>query len=226
MGEHQEPQLGARRPIAARSSGWAQAWAARCVRWGWSANGISLASIAFAAIAAAAWVTWPMVDGLWQRGLLLAAAVAVVLRLLCNLFDGMVAIEGGRRTPSGPIFNEVPDRISDSLVLIAMGYGISHVPWAVDLAWAAALTAMATAYVRALGASLGCDGCFHGPMAKQQRMAIAILLALIGVVVPGASFYPLLIWGGLAVITVGAAATTLRRLLIIARHLRQQEVSR
>ena len=37
--------------------------------------------------------------------------------LLANLLDGLVAVEGGRRSPTGELFNEVPDRVSDVLVL-------------------------------------------------------------------------------------------------------------
>src|SRR5438105_2817615 len=45
--------------------------------------------------------------------LYLTAAGCIQLRLLCNLLDGMVAIEGGFRSRSGEVFNELPDRVSD-----------------------------------------------------------------------------------------------------------------
>jgi hypothetical protein len=44
----------------------------------------------------------------------LVAAACIQARLLCNLFDGMVAVEGGFRTKSGEIFNELPDRFADA----------------------------------------------------------------------------------------------------------------
>ena len=50
------------------------------------------------------------------------AAVCVQLRLLCNLLDGMVAIEGGKQSPTGMLYNEFPDRVADSLFLVALGY--------------------------------------------------------------------------------------------------------
>ena len=41
----------------------------------------------------------------------------VQLRLLCNLLDGMVAVEQGKQTPFGVLYNEMPDRVSDSALL-------------------------------------------------------------------------------------------------------------
>ena len=54
--------------------------------------------------------------------------LCVQLRLLCNLLDGMVAVEGGRSSPVGALYNEVPDRVADSLLLVALGYAVG-IPW-------------------------------------------------------------------------------------------------
>ena len=43
------------------------------------------------------------------------------LRLLANLLDGMVAIGRGIASPVGELFNEVPDRVSDTAVLLGLG---------------------------------------------------------------------------------------------------------
>lgn len=51
---------------------------------------------------------------LWSLPIL--AAVFIQCRLLCNLFDGMVAVEGGKSTPSGELFNDIPDRVADPLI--------------------------------------------------------------------------------------------------------------
>ena len=79
----------------------------------------------------------------------------------------MVAIEGGRKSSVGAIYNEFPDRIADTLFLVPLGYA-TGVPW---LGWAAALLAALTAYVRVFGGSLGLAQDFSGVMAKQRRMA-------------------------------------------------------
>src|SRR4051794_39093503 len=103
-----------RRPLRSRGALWAIWLAQRLTRARVRPNHISVASM-LAAFAAALC----LVHGWW-----LAAALLVQLRLLCNLLDGMVAIEGGLRTPSGEIYNDLPDRISDALILIAMGYAV------------------------------------------------------------------------------------------------------
>ena len=85
----------------------------------------------------------------------IAAAAFIQLRLLCNLFDGMVAVEGGKSTPSGELFNDIPDRVADSTIIVATGYAVIAVDWAVEAAWLAGLLAVMTAYVRTLAASIG-----------------------------------------------------------------------
>ena len=97
----------------------------------------------------------------------LLAAVCVQLRLVCNLLDGMVAIEGGKKSSVGAIYNEFPDRIADTLFLVPLGYAAA-MPW---LGWFGALLAALTAYVRVFGGSLGLAQDFSGVMAKQRRMA-------------------------------------------------------
>ena len=66
------------------------------------------------------------------------------------------------------LYNEVPDRVADSLFLVALGYAIG-MPW---LGWLAALAAAVTAYIRVLGGTFGLAQDFRGPLAKQHRMAV------------------------------------------------------
>jgi len=137
-----------------------------------SPNQISLASVAAAAIAGCCLL----------RGSYLAAALFIQLRLLCNLMDGMVAIEGGLRSAAGEIYNDLPDRISDALILLAAGYSLAWPAFGRELGWTATLLALMTAYVRTLGGARGLAQDFRGPMAKPQRMAAmtaACLLALL-----------------------------------------------
>jgi phosphatidylglycerophosphate synthase len=85
--------------------------------------------------------------------------------------------------------------------------------------------ALLTAYVRAQGKAAGARNEFCGPMAKQHRMAVLTIAALYAGLLPR-SWQPLL--GGLAtidlallIIVLGAAVTTIRRLLRIAQTLRE-----
>lgn len=201
---------------------WAQALAAVLARRRVAPNAISAASMLCAAGAAAALALWPQAEGFGRSAALIAAATGIQLRLLCNMLDGMVAVEGGLRSPTGDLWNEVPDRVADSLILVAAGYGIVALPQAVALGWAAALIAMLTAYIRALGAAHGLPGCFHGPMAKPHRMALLTAACLAAAIAEPAGWphAAWLIWGALAVVVTGGLVTALRRLRAVARHLR------
>jgi phosphatidylglycerophosphate synthase len=161
----------ARRPLASRSTRWAGFLSTAAVRAGFSADGISILSLVFSAAGAAALLT---LAAPWN---LAAGAACVQLRLLCNLLDGMVAIEGGRKSKMGVLYNEVPDRIADSLFLVALGYTIG-IPW---LGWLGALAAAVTAYIRVLGGTFGLAQDFRGPLAKQHRMAVMTAGCLLGI---------------------------------------------
>lgn len=146
----------------------------------------------------------------------LAAAVLIQLRLLANVLDGMVAVGRGVASPVGELYNEIPDRISDSAVLAGLGYAAGDPA----LGLLAALLAMLTAYVRATGRAAGAPSDFRGPMAKQQRMALVTAVSLFCAVAPAA-------WAHDATITIlwlivaGSAVTAARRALGIARALRR-----
>jgi len=168
----------ARRPLRSRQTGWAKSIAQFLARRRVSPNFISVMSVVFSAGAAVA--LWCLADAVGARRiiLLLSAAAGIQLRLVSNLLDGMVAVEGGLKTKSGDIFNDFPDRVSDSLILIAVGYAV-HIP---TLGWCAALLAALTAYVRLLGGSCGLKQNFIGPMAKQHRMAVLTAMCLLSMV--------------------------------------------
>jgi phosphatidylglycerophosphate synthase len=202
--------LDARRPLKSRSTQWARRSAEFAVRAGFSADGISMLSLLFAAagVLALFYVRQP-----WN---LLLLALGIQLRLLCNLLDGMVAVEGGKKSALGPLFNEVPDRIADSLFIVALGYYIDT-PW---LGWLGALAAAVTAYIRVLGGTFGLPQDFRGPLAKPHRMAVltaACLLAAIDYQWRGEqTLLMLAAW----VIAVGSLLTCVTRLRAIAAQLR------
>lgn len=200
----------ARRPLASRSTAWANALARAAVRAGLTADGISVLSLVFAAAGAAALLLLP-------RPLnLLACAAGIQLRLLCNLLDGMVAIEGGRKSKVGVLYNEVPDRVADSLFIVALGYDLG-MPW---LGWLGALVAAITAYIRVLGGTFGLAQDFRGPMAKQHRMAVMTAGLLLGI---GEHFWNGGAWvefAAAALIAAGAIVTCFTRIHAIAQQLK------
>lgn len=198
-----------RRPIPARGNALVRRFAAWLTRARFSPNTISLVSIAFAALGAYAllWMAWPW--GPWL------CALAIVLRLLCNLFDGMVAVEGGRQTPTGALYNEMPDRLADSLFLIALGYA-AGIGW---LGWLAALLAALTAYVRTLGGTLGLAQDFRGPMAKPHRMWLMVAACVVAPLEAWVAATHYALPAAVAIIAIGAAFTCATRLRAIARQL-------
>jgi phosphatidylglycerophosphate synthase len=218
-----------RRPIASRERALSKRTASWLASRGTAPNDISLAGMAagIAAGVALACTSLPGVD----RLCFLAAALLIQFRLLCNMFDGMVAVQTGKASPVGELYNEVPDRVSDAAILIGAGYASGSLP---ELGYLAACVALFVAYVRAQGKAAGAPQEFCGPMAKQQRMFVLTVLSLYCALTP-ISWQPRLsvainanpphsyglMSAGLLVIIVGGVWTAIRRLLRIAQSLRR-----
>lgn len=194
-----------RRPLKSRSTQWASLAAKAALAVGLSANQISFLGIIVAGLGA-----WALLEAPDKPWLFLAAAIGIQLRLLANMIDGLVAVEGGRGGPTGAIWNEFPDRLEDSLLLIAAGYA-AGLDW---LGWLAALLAAVCAYVRLLGGTLGKPQDFGGPMAKPHRMAALTLGCLMAIVwLPGLTI-------ALGAIAAGTALTIALRLNRLSKALR------
>lgn len=201
-----------RRPLASRQAKWAQAFARALDRAGISPDAISLASLVFGGIAGLALFWSGTAGGASRALLLLIAAASIQLRLLCNLFDGMVAIEGGRRTPHGELLNDVPDRFADLAVFVGAGYGLTAFAWGRELGWLAGTLAILTAYVRVLGGSMGARQYFIGPMAKQHRMAVMTIACFLSIAEPLLGWHGQVLAFALAIVVVGSAVTLALRL--------------
>ncbi|NPD16138.1 CDP-alcohol phosphatidyltransferase family protein [Xinfangfangia sp. D13-10-4-6] len=180
-------------------------------------NQISQASVFFAALGLlffwAALVSGPIM----QSVLLVLVAVMIQLRLLCNLLDGMVAVEGGAATPSGAFWNEAPDRVAD--LLLFWGAGIFAGSAALGLGVGA--LALITAWLRELGRAEGFAPDFRGPMAKPHRMAALTVVALAAALLPVSFSAGSIVYWSLVAIALGILGTIYRR---AERLLRQLEV--
>jgi phosphatidylglycerophosphate synthase len=209
----------ARRPIAARRMGWISGLARLLRAVGVRPNQVSAMSVVFAVVAGVALVVGshgPLVVRVVGP---LVAALCIQLRLLCNVLDGLLAIEGGLQTKSGAVFNELPDRLSDTAILVCAGYAIGDVAWAGALGWAAAWLAALTAYVRALGGASGARQDFSGPMAKQQRMAVLTVACAVAAPLAATSWPERVLFAALVAVIVGTAITAARRTAHIIREL-------
>ena len=200
-----------RRVLATRNAKWARRLAWRLLGYGVRPNAVSIAGVGFALASAAAFVVSGELTDYSRAALLIAAAACIQLRLLCNLLDGMLAVEGGLKSATGDIFNDLPDRLADVVILVGAGYGAREFPFAATLGWAAAVAAMLTAYVRVLGGSLDLTQHFIGPMAKQHRMFALTVTALLAALEAFADGPVRAIPAGLAVIVLGSVVTTVRR---------------
>lgn len=215
-----------RRPLASRGVGLFRRMASGMARRGWSPNAISIASIAFAVGGGLALAATAHVDLGIRRGCWLAAAVLIQCRLLANMFDGMVAMESGKASPLGELFNEIPDRVSDSVVLVGVGYAAGGSPM---LGYLAAVVALFVAYVRAMGGVAGAAQCFCGPMAKPQRMFVITLACLFCALAPRSwqLRYEPYGWGlpaaALLIVILGGIVTVVRRLVRISSELQRRE---
>lgn len=216
-----------RRFLKTRQKAWVAAFTRYLVRTRITPNQISLLSITFALGSGLAFYAFSLQQtGIW----LLFAAGGIQLRLLCNMMDGLVAVEGGKGTPSGELFNDIPDRFADVFILLGAGYAVNITALTqladgagIALGWTAALLAVMTAYIRTLGGSLGAPISFMGPMAKQHRMGTLTASALLGMIetMLFGSHYAMII--GLSVIIIGSLITCYRRAAAIYHFLEHRE---
>ena len=215
-----------RRPLATREAAWSKRLAAWLAARGVAPNAISVSSTVAGVAAGVAFALTARTDW-WPRLFFLAAAACVQLRLLANMLDGMVALQTGKASPVGELYNEVPDRVSDVAVFVGAGYAAGGLP---ELGYLAACVALFVAYVRAEGKVAGARQEFCGPMAKPQRMFVLTVAALYAGLAP-AAWQPKLavlpdrgvIALALLVVAAGGLLTALRRLARVARALRKDK---
>jgi phosphatidylglycerophosphate synthase len=86
-----------RRPIKSRSTGWAKGLTKLLLKSNITPNQISVASVVFAALGILALIVDKGVAGS------ILCALGIQLRLLCNLFDGILAMEGGKKSAFGSL---------------------------------------------------------------------------------------------------------------------------
>ena len=188
--------------------------------------GIHADTISYCSIAAAAAATLCFWQAGRHPGWLLVAPLLCLLRLWCNMLDGMVALAAGQASGRGEILNDLPDRISDVLIFV----GAAHSGWMEPLfGYWAAIFSLGTAYVGTLGQAVGGRREFSGWMSKPWRMVVLGLGAWLA--------YALRRWdavghdafGGLRVlewacviVIAGCLQTMAQRLVRILRELKRR----
>ena len=208
-----------RRPVGMRNAQWIIGLAKFLQARGLKPNTVSIASVVFSALAGFSFLATRWTPAPIQILLFIAVAILIAIRGLCNLADGLIAVEGGLKSPAGGVFNDLPDRISDLIVCVCAGYAISGNAWGPPLGWAAGSMAILTAYVRVLGSSSGASHFFIGPMAKTHRMSVLVVGALASAIekpIYGTTWCLTL---ALVLIVIGCIVTSIRRTRRILQEL-------
>lgn len=180
---------------------------------GVSPNMISFMSLVFAAGSALA--AAHAVNG-GGRISILIAAVFILLRLACNVMDGMVALESDKKSKTGELWNDVPERFADVAIILGAGYLAQAHSHAMDLAWANGVLAVMTAYLRVMGASLKSPQYNLGPMGKTHRMALMIIAFIAEAIYPTG----IICYAALWIMLFGQVITCTRRLFRVADDLK------
>lgn len=213
-----------RRPIKTRDAVWAQRLSSMLVRSKVTANGISIAGMVSGILAGICFAC--TVFGGWFWVLFVMGVLFVQGRLIANMLDGMVAIESKTSSPVGELYNEIPDRVSDTATLIGCGYALGG---SAILGYWATILALFLAYIRAAGRVAGAPQIYAGPMAKQHRMFVVTVFALLSTVLPQTLVSNLFQredvgWMAIALLVIigGEVLTVFRRLWLISKALRSK----
>lgn len=214
-----------RRPLKLREIGWIRALAGRLAQAGVSPNTISIVGMIAPLLAGLLWA-FTAGEPAFERIYWLCGVALACVRILTNNLDGLVAVEWGKATPVGPLYNEAPDRIADSALLIGAGYAHGG---SVELGYLAAWMALFVSYVRILDRLAGAPSDFSGPMDKKGRTLVLLIASVYMGVMPSAFYFswgPGKRWGMMAaallIVVVGGGYTAGKRLRRAAAHLRAQ----
>lgn len=211
-------------PLRARDANWAQGLARSLGAAGISPEFVSFFGIAFAFVGACALMASSQTFGGWRVLVLVIAAAAIQLRLICNRLDGLMADARGQARPLRPLWSELPDRFSDAILMVGAGLAASPTGFlgALTLGWICAVLAILTAYLRELGRSLGLPADRAGPMTGPSRMATLTLAALLATTETWWRGRGWCLFAGLILIAALSTLTLVRRVRRLARALQDR----
>lgn len=106
------------------------------------------------------------------------AAAFCLLRIVTIRLDAALQGTSQRTAFEEHFFSEVPERVSDAVTLIGFGFALGANHW---LGLAAALAAILSAYMRALGVRRGAarKSAASGPMTRTHRLVLLFLTAML-----------------------------------------------
>jgi CDP-diacylglycerol---glycerol-3-phosphate 3-phosphatidyltransferase len=112
----------------------------------------------------------------WQHSLLILVPPLLLLRMMLNAIDGMLAREHQMKTPLGAILNELGDVISDAAIYSPFGLlpGVNGY-----LVMILVVLSIISELAGVLGLTVGSQRQYDGPMGKSDRAVVFSLIALL-----------------------------------------------
>jgi CDP-diacylglycerol--glycerol-3-phosphate 3-phosphatidyltransferase len=146
------------------------------------------------------------------RILLLAVPPLAAARIVVNLLDGMVARSTGRSHAMGELWNELADRLCDTLFIGSLAFVPGVDARVVLVALTAALLA---SYAGITARAAGGARQYGGVMSKPGRMATVAIVTTLAFATGAVGW----LTAGAAVIAVGSALTLVQRTVAARREL-------
>ncbi|MCM8787091.1 MAG: hypothetical protein NC935_03460 [Candidatus Omnitrophica bacterium] len=111
----------------------------------------------------------------YNAQLLLFSFAFIILRMVLNTLDGMIAIAQRKKTAIGEIVNALPDRYADIFTML----GVAFCPLTNKiLGMIAVISILLVSYTGMLGKAVGVSWQHQGPAGKVDRL-FALLIAII-----------------------------------------------
>jgi CDP-diacylglycerol--glycerol-3-phosphate 3-phosphatidyltransferase len=164
---------------------------------GVTANQVTIAAVVLSATGGALIGLWPN-----DRWPLILLPIVLLLRMVLNAIDGMLAREFGQKSRLGAVLNELGDVISDVLLYLPLAWVPELQPWSI---FGIVLMAVIVEFTGVMAIQIGSDRRYDGPMGKSDRAFwIGLLAVLVAFGVMDQQWTPLyaLVLIGLSVVTV------------------------
>ncbi|MDE0978362.1 MAG: CDP-alcohol phosphatidyltransferase family protein [Flavobacteriales bacterium] len=142
-------------------------------RVGVTPNGLTWSALVLSGV-----MGWMFVQGQEQPVWFFVIVMSLLLRMILNALDGMMARSHDMATKGGAVLNELGDVVSDALVMwpLALMSGL-HAGWVGLLLWLSAVNELSGV----LGGWLNGERRYDGPMGKSDRtLAWGVLCLFLG----------------------------------------------
>lgn len=153
----------------------------------------------------------------YERPLLALAVIPLlILRLVLNALDGLLASETGKARAAGEVLNELSDRLADLAIFLGLALSPNENKL---LGMLSVICILMVSYTGILGKAVGAERVYTGVLGKADRMVILMLACLIHALAPDFSFRGLTVFGIMFLIFIPLSSVTLLQRLDRILHL-------